>query len=248
MPNLLKDLKITEVALCPEGVCSEAHIQLYKSKQTKGDQEMADFAEIMKAMKPEFATVIQAEIEKAKAEVPAEVATELETLRKAKPADPTPTEEEILKSLDPNVRAILEKSRLQAEMATAALKKAQEEQETAEAIAKAKEVEHVPAKPEEVADLYKSLKAVKAELAEQVFGIFKAMSAVETDGGEALFKGKGAAGDPGAAAATSEEVWTQVEAKAAEIAKAEDISQAEAISKAFKQDPELYKAYVKSMR
>jgi hypothetical protein len=56
----LKDLIVDRVDLVDEGANSAAFIELYKRKETK---ELMDFKEVLGAMKPEHAAVIQAELD-----------------------------------------------------------------------------------------------------------------------------------------------------------------------------------------
>lgn len=264
MATKLKNLVITKVALVDEGSCSAAHIKLYKRKEG-GDSNMK-FEDIMKALTAEQQEVVKAEIEKAKcagkeeSKAELEKATEdLKAANEAKEAAETgkaeaetelakmkeannKTEEDILKNVDPAVRAILEKSRAQAAAAEAAVKKMRDEQETAEAINKAKELSNLGAKEDELATVLKSLKATDSKLFDTVFGIMKSANAVIEKGAAFSELGSNHEGEDNVKKAA--DAWNKIEKAAAEIAKNRNITKEAAVSVVIDEQPELYKSYL----
>lgn len=249
MATKLKNLVITKVALCDEGACSAAHIQLFKRRE--GGNNM-NFEEIMKSLTPEQQAIVKAkmaETNKAAEDKKAgELKTQMDTLEadntklkddlaKARTSDATPeSEADILKTLDPAVRAIVEKSRLQAQAAEESVKKMREEQINREAIAKAKTVINLGTEAE-LADLYKSLSNADAKLCEQTFTLLtKANTLIEKS---AMFTEAGS-GHEG----NEVDAWDKVEKAASEIAKTRNITKAKAISAVMEEQPDLYKAYI----
>ena len=239
----------TRVDLVKEGANSKAHIKLFKSK---GGTEMT-LEEILKSLKPEHSAVVQKALDDAKKKADdaeaAKKAAEEEIEKSKKPA-PGTSEEEILKSVkDPAVKALLETQIAKAKAAETVAKQLKEEQETVEAIAKAKEVPNIGAEEATIADVYKKLKTADAELCDNVFGIFKAASALIAEGGALSEVGKSAGEATDTAGTTSEDAaWDKIEKKAEEIAKSQGIKQSAAISEVIKQHPDLYREYLNAQQ
>lgn len=263
MATKLKNLVITKVALVDEGSCSAAHIKLYKRKE---GGSIMKFEDIMKALTPEQQAVVNAEIEKAKCagkeESKAELDKAAEDLKAANEAkalaekeketanaelakmkqEANKSEEDILKNVDPAVRAILEKSRAQAAAAEAAVRKMKEEQDTAEAIAKAKELPNLGTGEEELSSVLKSLKATDEKLFNTVFGIMKSADAVIAKG--AAFEEKGTSQEGNDNIQKAADAWAKIETAAAEIAKSRNITKEAAVSVVIEEQPELYRSYL----
>ena len=246
----LVDIEYDRVDLVKEGANSQAFIKLVKSK---GGQPM-NFEEIVAKLKPEHAQVIQAvvkakedELEDVKKQLK-EAQEEIEKLKAQVNPPQGQSEEEILKSVkDPAIRQLLETQIAKARAAEEIAKKLKEEQEEHEAVEKAKEVPNIGAEEQTIASVYKRLKAVDPQLCEDVFGIFKAASA--------LIAESGAFGEVGKSAATTDSVatnedaaWAKIEQKADEIAKAKNITKAAAVAEAIRQHPELYEEYLRAQR
>ena len=263
MATKLKNLVITKVALVDEGSCSAAHIKLYKRKE---GGSIMKFEDIMKALTPEQQAVVNAEIEKAKTACAEESKAALdkaaEDLKAAEDAkalaeqekenamselnkmkqEANKSEEDILKNVDPAVRAILEKSRAQAAAAEAAVRKMKEEQDTAEAIAKAKELPNLCTGEEELSSVLKSLKATDEKLFNTVFGIMKSADAVIAKG--AAFEEKGTSQEGNGNIQKAADAWAKIETAAAEIAKSRNITKEAAVSVVIEEQPDLYRSYL----
>jgi hypothetical protein len=265
MPTKLKNLVITKVALVDEGSCSAAHIKLYKRKE--GGSPNMGLEEILKSLPEDQRKVIQDEIDKAKQELPegalsAEDAKkleeekkqaeldkkaaldEVESMKKAKNAD---NEEELLKNVDPDVRAILEKAKNQAAAAEAAVKKMKDEADTAEALTKAKELPNIGAKEEDLAKALKTLKNLDSKLCDDIYGILKTANALIADG--ALEEiGKSASDNDEKLSKAADAAWVEIEKKAAEIKKARNCTMEQAISVAISENSDLYQKYLDNLK
>lgn len=239
----------TRVDLVKEGANSKAHIKLFKSK---GGTEMTP-EEIIAKLTPEHQAVIQKALDDAKKKADdAEAAKKAaeDVIEKSKKPAPGTSEEEILKSVkDPAVKALLETQIAKAKAAETVAKQLKEEQETVEAIAKAKEVPNIGAEEATIADVYKKLKTADAELCDNVFGIFKAASALIAEGGALSEVGKSAGEANDTTGTDSEEAaWAKIDKKAEEIAKSRGIKHTAAVSQVIKEHPELYKAYLEAQQ
>ena len=229
---------------------------LFKSK---GGQDAMSFDEILGQLKPEHKQVIETEL--AKRSTPAmsdedkekldkfdEMKDELETTKndlakaredleaeKAKNVTKgKPSEEEVIKSLDPAVQEIFKSMKAQKEAAEAVAKAAREKQVHEEAVAKAKELKDLPADENILVD------AIKKGIPDELFNILK--EAAKVCAGSDIFKSAGS-DVPGNTGSTSE-AWNQIEAKAVELAKSKNISKGNAINEVIDQYPELYKTYL----
>lgn len=246
MPNLLVDLVVDRVDLVDEGANSAAFIKLYKRKEMETSM---DFNEIISKLKPEHAEIIQAEIAKAKAEVPEEIAAELSETKKAleeakaelekikeemkKSKEPTQEEnfEEILKSLDPTVQKVFWSLKAQKEAAEQVAKQLTEQKKEEEAIKKAKALKALPVEEE------KLIRVVK-NISDDVYEILKSAAKVleESEIFKEIGKGKGEA--------SSADAWSKIEKKAEEIAKRDGITKEKAIGIVINENPELYREYL----
>lgn len=275
MAHKLKDLVITKVALVDEGSCSAAHIKLYKRKEG-GDGIMSKtLQDILKGLSQEDQDVVNAEITKAKAELPegalsaddkkkledekkkaelekAAAFDDLENMKKSKSGEGS--EEELLKSVDPAIRALIEKSNAKAAAAEAAILKMKDDADNAEALAKAKELPNLGAKEEDLAKSLKVLKSKDEAIYTEIFGILKAANNMITDGANLTEIGKSASGtgtgDNGENVdlnKAADVAWVEIEKAADVIQKSANCSKEQAISKAIKENPELYKKYMAAL-
>lgn len=257
MATKLKNMKITKVALCEEGCCSEAHIHLFKRKE----KTPMNFEEILKSLPEDQQKVIQDEMEAAKAcgkqEMQKEVDDAKEEAAKAqKEADAAkkelaqskgnkePSEEELLKSASPAVRALIEKQRAQIAAAEAVAKAKLEEEATNLAKSRAAVLKSVPGEEDAKTELFKSLHGKDAKLAEQVYDILsKANAAIEAS---AAMNPAGS-NNPGATAGDADSAWSEIEKAADTIVKSKNVTKEAAISEVMKTQPELYQNYLKSL-
>lgn len=244
VPNFLIDLIVDRVDLVDEGANSAAFIKLYKRKEMETGM---DFNEIISKLKPEHAEVIQAELAKARAEVPEEIAKELsdtkaeleavkaelekfkEEVKKSK--EPTQEEsfDEILKNLDPAVQKVFKTLQAQKEAAEQLAKQLKEQKEEEEAIAKAKALKALPVEEEKLIQVVKGV-------SDDVYEILK--SAAKALEESILFEEIGKS-DTG-----TMDAWAKIEKKAEEIAKRDGITVEKAISVVINENPELYKEYL----
>ncbi len=261
MPYLLEDLVITRVDLVDEGANSAAFIELYKRKERSDKMELKDI--IAKMNPEHAAVVqseidsLSSEVTKAKESVAAltterdsakealekamgDLKTANEELAKAKAElealkanDAASNEEDIIKSMPEEARALYTKMKAQKEAAEEAIRKAKEAEAQATAIAKAAELKAIPIEQDKLVGI---LKGASPELLEVLTAINSAI--------ESTVLGEVGKRSPGQASSSSEEAWAKIEAKAAEIAKAKGISKAKAISQAVDENPDLYKEYL----
>jgi len=259
MPNLVLDLEVNRVDLVDEGANSAAFIKLYKRKERDTTME---FEEILKAMKPEHAEAIRAEIAKAKGEVPETVSIELtkakediakaaedlklandakkiaelkaENLEKEKKSAGTCTdEEEIMKSLDPAVQNIFKSIKLQKEAAEIVVKQMNEQKLTDEAIAKAKELKSLPVDEAKLVEIVKGAST-------EVYEVLKAANAAIETGATFDEVGKSRGNNDAA------DAWSRIEKKAEEFITVDDkLTKQQAITKTIKANPDLYREYLK---
>lgn len=253
MPNLLLDLEVDRVDLVDEGANSEAHIKLYKRKEHTNTME---FKDIVAKMKPEHAAVLQEEINKAKQEVPEEVAksledskqevaalqadlakakTDLEEVAKSKPAA-EPSVEDVIKGLDPAVQEMFKTMAAQKEAAEAIAKSAAEKALTDQAIAKAKELKSLPVEEAKLVDVLK-------DISPEVHEILKAANQAIEDSGVLEEVGKSAS--TATQASNTDEAWAAIEKAARQIADEEKMTIEKATGEAVKRNPELYATYLK---
>ena len=261
MPYLLEDLVITRVDLVDEGANSAAFIELYKRKERSDKMELKDI--IAKMNPEHAAVVqseidnLSSEVTKAKESVAAltnerdsakealekamgdlkvaneELAKAKEELEALKADNTASNEEDIIKAMPEEARALYTKMKAQKEAAEEAIRKAKEAEAHATAIAKAAELKAIPIEQDKLVGI---LKGASPELIEVLTAINSAV--------ESTVLGEVGKRSPGQASSSSEEAWAKIEAKADEIAKAKGISKAKAISQAVDENPDLYKEYL----
>lgn len=220
---------------------------------------MLTFEEILKGLKPEHKEVVEAEVLKAKKvaetdeEVKAreakeeldktntavkkakeELATTTEAIEKAKPST-EPDFEEVLKSMDPAIQKVFKSMKAQKEAAEAVAKSAADEKEEQEAVAKAKELKALPVDEAKIVSIIKGITP-------EVFEVLKAANQAIEDGG--LFDELGVAKGK-EKTATSDGAWDAIEKAAKDIAKDQKVSIEKATTIAIKENPELYREYLK---
>ena len=254
------DLDVSRVDLVKEGADDNAFIKYYKSKE--GGTNM--FKTILAKLKPEDKQAIEDElakqVAKAKEEALAskegeegkpEEGTGAEKEKEKKPVEKAKEQEqddleEVLKSLDPRVKAMFDAVNAKATAAEAVAKSLVEKELEAEAVAKAKEVMGTGASQDQLVKIYKSLKELDPELCTEVFGIFKSAANVK-EAGEGIFetvaKTKGTVEDTSGGSA-----WDKIMTEATEIAKSKGITEAAAVSEVVKQKPDLYREYLAELK
>ncbi|MNB73988.1 hypothetical protein D3C76_169770 [compost metagenome] len=258
----MTDIDYDRVDLVKEGANSQAFIKIIKQR---GGTTM-NLEDILKSLKPEHAAVVTAAIEKAKKDEEMKTA---EAEKKAKDAeekakaseeevaklkgDKTPaagaSEEEILKSIkDPGVKALLEMQMARTKAAEEEVRKNREVAAQQEAIAKAKEVPNLGAEETQLAEIYKKLKSVDETLATDVFGILKSANELLKDGTQMTPVGKSTPATAYATDRDTDAAWGKIEAAADEIAKSRNISSAQAVSAIMKERPDLYEAYMNTLK
>jgi hypothetical protein len=151
------------------------------------------------------------------------------TVAKSKDGD---MNDEVLKSLSPEVQAYVKKCREDAQQALEKVEKAEKAKAETEAIAKAATLKALPVDQ-------KTLVEVIQKSDEQMLGVLTAVSKAIEDN---VLKevGKSNYGDPGAA-----DAYTKLEQKATEIRKSKPtMSKAQSFTQAVQDNPELYEEYV----
>lgn len=246
--NWIKDPEYDRVDLVKEGANSEAHIKLFKSKDKEGEDDMK-LEDCLKTLKKEHAEAIQEEfnrIIKEKEKIEEELKQMKENQGKGKGKgtdDEEPTEEDILKSADPAIQAIVKQAKAQAALAEKAIAKMRDVEMQKEAIEKTKDLTNIGSDNKELVELYKSLNATDSKLCEKVFEVLTKANNVAA--GSDIFKEIGAAAPAGETPQGKQTAWNKIEARAAEIAKSASISKEMAISRVMDEQPELYEAYLK---
>lgn len=274
MAKKLTNLKITKVSLVDEGACSAAHITLFKQK--KGGSEMT-FEEMMESLSEEQQAIIKAkfdaqneELEEAKKAF-SEKEEELEKVKQekkdleTKASEPEEeeeeddlaleansedgvtkakeelTEEEILKNVDPAVREMIQKAKSEAEVHKQALIKMKEEKEVAQLTEIAKSINNVGTEEAQLVSMLKKAKSVDVEFYNEVLKTLQVANNIIADSELLKEKGQSFAGN-------DVDAWSKVDAKADEIAKARNVSKAKATNIVIDEFPELYQAYLDSLR
>ena len=275
MAKKLTNLKITKVSLVDEGACSAAHITLFKHK--KGGSEKMTFEEMMNSLTEEQQAVIKAkfdaqneELEEAKKAF-SEKEEELEKVKQEKKdletkaseteeeddedtlaievnsedgvtkAKKELTEEEILKNVDSAVREMIQKAKSEAEIHKQAVLKMKEEKEIAEVTEIAKSLSGVGTEETKMVSMLRKAKSLDVELYAEVLKALQVANNIIAD--SELLKEKGQAGDKAGV-----DAWAQVDAKADEIAKNRGVSKAKATNIVIDEFPQLYQAYLDSLR
>lgn len=262
MAKKLTNLKITKVSLVDEGACSAAHITLFKHK--KGGKDMT-FEELMKSLNEEQQAVIKAKLDEQTAELTKtkekcsqaeqdlekaeQEKKDLETkvselegeVEKSKQKQHEPSEEEVLKNVDPAVREIIQKAKSEAEIHKQAVLKMKEASETAELTNIAKSLTGVGTEETQMVSMLRKAKSLDSELYNEVLKALETANNIIAD--SELLKEKGQSGHD-----DSVDAWAKVDAKADEIAKSRNISKAKATTVVIEEFPQLYQEYLDSLK
>ena len=151
------------------------------------------------------------------------------------------TEEEILKNVDSAVREMIQKAKSEAEIHKQAVLKMKEEKEIAEVTEIAKSLSGVGTEETKMVSMLRKAKSLDVELYAEVLKALQVANNIIAD--SELLKEKGQAGDKAGV-----DAWAQVDAKADEIAKNRGVSKAKATNIVIDEFPQLYQAYLDSLR
>lgn len=263
MPKKLVNLKITKVSLVDEGACSAAHITLFKQKE--GGNKVMNFEELMKSLTEDQQAIIKAKLDsntadltKAKTDVDAanvelekakkdkkdleSKVSELEgEVEKATADNKVQDEDELLKSVDPAVREMIQKARQEADVHKQAILKLKDANETVELTTIAKSMNNIGTDETQMVSVLRKAKTANGELYAEVLKVLEVANNIIKD--SELLKEKGnSKGD------STGDAWSAVDAKAEEIAKARNITKAKATSVVLDEFPELYQTYLNEMK
>jgi predicted nucleic acid-binding Zn-ribbon protein len=195
------------------------------------------------------------DLAKAKEDLEA-VTSELETLKSKQPCDCEDAEydekgvckscgrtkkaafdeDETLKGLPAEAKALFEKMKAQKEAAETQVREAEAAKRKSDAVAKAAELKSLPVENDKLVEII--MKSDEGML--ELLGTINAA----LDGVVLSEVGKNA----GQATATSNNAWDKIEALAVEKAKAESVTKQKAITLVIKENPELYKEYLSQMK
>ena len=199
--------------------------------------------EAMEAAKNEVPEATAAELQKAKEDL-AEAQGKIEELEKAKPA--TSPEEELLKSVDPAIKALVEQAQASAKAAQAAVVKMREEAEVKTCTDLAKSLDKLGVPEADLTTVLKKAREASEEFGTQVFTVLEQANALVAK--SAAFQSMGS-GDEGTPVGDNGKAATaKINTKAQELAKSKGISVEKAFVEVMKTEPELYAEYLKSLQ
>ena len=214
--------------------CSEKEQELEEAKKAFSEKE--EELEKVKQEKKDLETKAS-ETEEEEADLAVEADSE-DGVTKAKKEL---TEEEILKNVDPAVREMIQKAKSEAEVHKQAVLKMKEEKEIAEVTEIAKSLSGVGTEETQMVSMLRKAKSLDVELYAEVLKALQVANNIIAD--SELLKEKGQAGDKAGV-----DAWAQVDAKADEIAKNRGVSKAKATNIVIDEFPQLYQAYLDSLR
>lgn len=142
-------------------------------------------------------------------------------------------DETLVKSLPPELQEFVAKMRQQKEAAEEVAKAAIARERHAEAISKAAELKALPVEQDALVSFIEKSDAAAVDM----------LSAI-AKGIESTVLFEVGSNDTGSFAKSASDVWSKIEAKAAEIAKSQNISKEKAVGIAVEQNPELYREYL----
>ena len=151
------------------------------------------------------------------------------------------TEEEILKNVDPAVREMIQKAKSEVEVHKQAVLKMKEEKEIAEVTEIAKSLSGVGTEETQMVSMLRKAKSLDVELYAEVLKALQVANNIIADSELLKEKGQSFAGN-------DVDAWSKVDAKADEIAKTRGVSKAKATNIVIDEFPELYQAYLDSLR
>ena len=216
--------------------CSEKEQELEEAKKAFSEKE--EELEKVKQEKKDLETkASETEEEEAEDDLAVEADSE-DGVTKAKKEL---TEEEILKNVDPAVREMIQKAKSEAEVHKQAVLKMKEEKEIAEVTEIAKSLSGVGTEETQMVSMLRKAKSLDVELYAEVLKALQVANNIIADSELLKEKGQSFAGN-------DVDAWSKVDAKADEIAKTRGVSKAKATNIVIDEFPELYQAYLDSLR
>ena len=215
--------------------CSEKEQELEEAKKAFSEKE--EELEKVKQEKKDLETKASETEEEAEDDLVVEADSE-DGVTKAKKEL---TEEEILKNVDPAVREMIQKAKSEAEVHKQAVLKMKEEKEIAEVTEIAKSLSGVGTEETQMVSMLRKAKSLDVELYAEVLKALQVANNIIADSELLKEKGQSFAGN-------DVDAWSKVDAKADEIAKTRGVSKAKATNIVIDEFPELYQAYLDSLR
>ena len=214
--------------------CSEKEQELEEAKKAFSEKE--EELEKVKQEKKDLETKASATEEEEE-----DLAIEADSEDGVTKAKKELTEEEILKNVDPAVREMIQKAKSEAEVHKQAVLKMKEEKEIAEVTEIAKSLSGVGTEETQMVSMLRKAKSLDVELYAEVLKALQVANNIIADSELLKEKGQSFAGN-------DVDAWSKVDAKADEIAKTRGVSKAKATNIVIDEFPELYQAYLDSLR
>lgn len=218
--------------------CSEKEQELEEAKKAFSEKE--EELEKVKQEKKDLETKAS-ETEEEEAAAEDDLAVEADSEDGVTKAKKELTEEEILKNVDPAVREMIQKAKSEAEVHKQAVLKMKEEKEIAEVTEIAKSLSGVGTEETQMVSMLRKAKSLDVELYAEVLKALQVANNIIADSELLKEKGQSFAGN-------DVDAWSKVDAKADEIAKTRGVSKAKATNIVIDEFPELYQAYLDSLR
>ena len=218
--------------------CSEKEQELEEAKKAFSEKE--EELEKVKQEKKDLETKAS-ETEEEEEEEEDTLAIEADSEDGVTKAKKELTEEEILKNVDPAVREMIQKAKSEAEVHKQAVLKMKEEKEIAEVTEIAKSLSGVGTEETQMVSMLRKAKSLDVELYAEVLKALQVANNIIADSELLKEKGQSFAGN-------DVDAWSKVDAKADEIAKTRGVSKAKATNIVIDEFPELYQAYLDSLR
>ena len=216
--------------------CSEKEQELEEAKKAFSEKE-----EELEKVKQEKKDLETKASETEEEEEEADLAVEADSEDGVTKAKKELTEEEILKNVDPAVREMIQKAKSEAEIHKQAVLKMKEEKEIAEVTEIAKSLSGVGTEETQMVSMLRKAKSLDVELYAEVLKALQVANNIIADSELLKEKGQSFAGN-------DVDAWSKVDAKADEIAKTRGVSKAKATNIVIDEFPELYQAYLDSLR
>lgn len=216
--------------------CSEKEQELEEAKKAFSEKE--EELEKVKQEKKDLETKASETEEEEEEE---DLAVEADSEDGVTKAKKELTEEEILKNVDPAVREMIQKAKSEAEVHKQAVLKMKEEKEIAEVTEIAKSLSGVGTEETQMVSMLRKAKSLDVELYAEVLKALQVANNIIADSELLKEKGQSFAGN-------DVDAWSKVDAKADEIAKTRGVSKAKATNIVIDEFPELYQAYLDSLR